>query len=195
MFGLEKSVATAIGAGLLALALIGAIIGLINYGQKLGKMEAENTRLEKEIEEATAWKEDSLLKDEQQRLALASLALSELAAKTNYNALLAEPPQVITRWRETITEVPVAVPLGNCDRAATNAWDVLKGAGLIGEPTWEDTFYSPPSVQDALDAVQLERSLQPPSLNLYLSPFPNHQWNENVGTYQLSQSPPYLVNR
>jgi len=194
MFGLEKSVATAIGVGLLVLALIGAIIGLIKYGQKLGKLEAENSRLSGEVEEANVWKADTLEKQAEQRKALADLAKSERDAWVEYETLRAAPPLTITRWRDVVTEAPAAVPLGDCDRAATNAWDVLKEAGLIGQRTWEDTSYSPPSVQDVLDAVALEQSLTGPTLNLYLSPFQNRRWNESAGTYLLSTRPPSLVN-
>lgn len=194
MFGLETATLKLIGAGVLVLALIGAIIGLINYGQKLGKLEAENTRLTGEVEEANAWKADTLEKQAEQRKALADLAASERAAWESYDAALAAPPETITRWRETIREVPVAVPLGDCDRAATNAWDVLKEAGLIGQRTWDDSSYSPPSVRGVLDAVALEQSLTGPTLNLYLSPFQNRRWNESAGTYLLSTRPPSLVN-
>ena len=194
MFGLEKSVAVAIGAGLLVIALIGAIIGLINYGQKLGKMEAENTRLSGEIEEANVWKTDQLAKQKEQRASLKALADSERAAWESYEVALARPPQIITRWRDAAAAAPTAIPLGDCDKAATNAWDVLKDAGLIGERTWEDTSWSPPSARDVLDAVALEQSLTGPTLNLYLSPSPSHRWNESAGMYLLSTRPPYLVD-
>jgi hypothetical protein len=195
MFGLEKSVVTAIGAGLLALALIGAIIGLIKYGQKLGKMEAENTRLEQEVDEANAWKADLLTRLEGVDTSMAATASAIENADARYAELVMRPPHIVTSWREVAADVPDTIPLGNCDRAATNAWDVLKEAGLIGAPTWEDTFYSPPSVQDVLDAVALEQSLMAPSFNLYLSSYPNHPPNVYAGTYQLSTRPLSLENR
>jgi hypothetical protein len=197
MFGLEKSVVTAIGAGLLVLALIGAIIGLINYGQKLGELKAENQRLTGEIEDANAWKDDMLEKNALSKQSLEDLQAAADAAEIARLDALARPPETIVRWRETITEVPVAVPLGDCDRAATNAWDVLKEAGLIRENTWENSSIypsSPPSVDAWLDAARLEQDLTGPSLNLYLSAYPNHLWNESVGTYHLSTRPLSLVD-
>lgn len=193
MFGLEKTAVMAIGAGLLILALIGAIIGLINYGQKLGKMEAENTRLENEIQEASDWKDEQVRKFQEQAVAFAALEVSESAARNKYLALLAEPPQIVTRWREVPVEVPVAIPLGDCDKAATNAWDILRDAGIIGDPTWEDTFYSPPS--SAWDVLAQEQSLTGPNLYLSLSPSPSPLWNESVGTYHLSTQQPFHVSR
>lgn len=198
MFGLEKVTAQVVGAGLLILALIGAIIGLINYGQKLGKLEVENQRLTEEIEDANLWKADMLEKNALSKQSLEDLQTTAERAEATRLAALAQPPEIVTRWRETIREVPVAVPLGDCDRAATNAWDVLKEAGLIKETSWENSSTYPssrPSVDAWLDAARLEQDLTGPSLNLYLSPSLSHQWNESVGTYHLSTLPPSLVNR
>ena len=184
-----------IAGGVIVALVLGLSIMLINYGEKLGKCKAENVRLEGEVKEAIAWKEDALKKMTAKDEAIGRWAITADSFEMRYMALAAEPPQIITRWREIATEVPIAVPLGDCDRAATNAWDVLMQAGVTGGTTWDDSSYSPPSLQDVLDAVQLERNTQPPSLNLYLSPSPYRQWNESVGTYQLSNSQIYSWNR
>ena len=167
MFGLEKTAAIAIGVGVLVLALIGAIIGLINYGQKLGELKAENTRLGGEVLECSEWKDDAVLKLEMNRLAIETWRETTRKANEKYLEAIGRPPIEVTRWRTIAAEAPAAIPLGDCDVAATNAWDVLMNAGVTGAGTWHDSSYPSPSpLSWREDVARLDRLLTPPSLNL-----------------------------
>lgn len=136
MFGLEKSAAMAIGAGVLILALIGAILGLINYGQKLGKLEAEKTRLAGELVKASDWKDRQLKIMAAKDAAVVTWETKAAAFEREYLHILNNrpEPEVITRWRNIATDVPALIPLGDCDIAAVEAWNVLNRAGMAGVP-------------------------------------------------------------
>jgi hypothetical protein len=129
MFGLEKLTAKMIGAGVLILALIGAVMGLINYGQKLGVAQMENIRLEGELAKET----NNVL---QLKIALEESYDSvdrwrEATAEhvRRYDALLNAAPRVV--YRDVAATVPAAVPTGDCDIAALGAWSVLRTAGVV----------------------------------------------------------------
>jgi len=197
MFGLETTTLKLIGAGLLILALIGAIMGLINYGQKLGKLEAENKVLEEQVVKANQWRDGVIEKLERFTESMDANTSAVNEAWASYDELVMRPPQIVTSWREVAAEAPETIVLGDCDSAATNAWDVLKGAGLIGEKTWEDTSYGsplPPHFSQELAKVRRLNS-QDQTLNLYLSPYPNRPLYDSVGTYQLSPNPLYHARR
>lgn len=187
----------AIGAGALVLAIILAAIGLVNYGQKLGKAQAEIERLEGEVKEATAWKDDVLGRLSSLDSSIESNTLAVDGAFAGYQEALLQPPHIVTSWREVAADVPTTIQLGDCDRAATNAWDVLKASGLIGEKTWHDSSYplSPPDWHSRLELARLRRDSQALNFNLYLSSYPSPHLSGSVGTYQLSTSPLSLVNQ
>lgn len=181
-----------VGVGVLVLTILGAMIGLIRYGQALGECKANNEALELELLGLTTWQKSAIETMRTQGESIATWMETSNDFEAEYLAAIAVPPERVIRWRERIREVPVAVPLGDCDRAATNAWDVLLEAGLIGERTWEDTSrWQPPSPSFYRDAARLRRELQPQPLSLYLSPSLSHRPNEFVGTYQLSPSQIY----
>jgi hypothetical protein len=191
MFGLEKTAVMAIGAGLLILALIGAIIGLINYGQKLGKAEAEVARLTAEVNEGNLWKEEALIKMKVKDDFIKTWRKIAKDMEADYNEAISRPPTEVTRWRHIAAEAPAAIPLGDCDVAATNAWDVLMRAGVIGAGTWNDSSYpSPSSLPWQEDVARLDRLLAAPSFNLYLLSSQPHHPNVSAGTYQISPYPP-----
>ena len=93
MFGLEKTAIYAIGAGVLALALIGAAFGLINYGQKLERCKAKNVRLDAEIVEASAWKDRQLHILAEKDAATARWQLAASNFEIAYNAALLDRPE------------------------------------------------------------------------------------------------------
>lgn len=195
MFGLEKTAIYAIGAGVLALALMGSIIWLINYGQKLGELQVENTRLEGEIEKASDWAEIQLAIMTAKDLALEDWQTTASNFEIAFNAALLDrpEPEIITRWRDLATTVPVAVPLGNCDTAAVEAWKILNTAGITGGSFWDS---EPIDSSDSSSGLPLQewqqrylrfkqdvRAQIQPSTHLmllspvYTSPYPQQSWN------------------
>ncbi len=195
MFGLEKTAIYAIGAGVLALALMGSTIWLINYGQKLGKLQVENTRLETEIEKASDWKDKQLTIMTAKDLAVEEWQTTASNFKIAFNAALLDrpEPEIIIRYRDLATTVPTAIPLGNCDRAAVEAWKILNEAGITGGSFWdaELTDSSEPSYGSPLPEWERRylrfkqdvRAQIPPSTHLmllspvYTSPYPQQSWN------------------
>ena len=147
MFGLEKTAIYAIGAGVLALAVVGAAIGLINYGQRLERCKTKTTQLKEEIAEASAWKDRQLhiLAEKDAATARWELAASNFEIAFNAALLDRPEPEIITRWRDLAATVPAAVPLGNCDLAAVEAWKILNEAGITGGSFWDSTEDSPDS--------------------------------------------------
>ena len=133
MFGLEKLTAQMVGAGLLILALIGAIIGLINYGQKLGKEQAENKRLRAELVEADEWKEDAIAAMTLEGKSIEEWKTAADGFQDAYLIELGRAPDTHIVYREIAATVPEHIALGDSHRAAVDAWDVLQGAGLTGE--------------------------------------------------------------
>lgn len=196
MFGLEKLTAKAIGVGVLAVVLILCVIGLINYGTKLGRAQVEIERLEGEVKEANAWKAEVLTRLDNVGASIDANVTVTNDAFTRYEELILLPPHTVTSWREVAADVPTTVRLGDCDAAAVDAWDVLKAAGLIGENTWEDTSYvSPLRPGFYQDAARLDRLLTPPTFELYLSTSVSHPLRGSVGMYHLSPSPTFPVMR
>ena len=133
MFGFEKLTAQMVGAGLLILALIGAIIGLINYGQKLGKAQVEVKRLKVELVKADEWKEKTLVFMKKQAEDIGKWQAVADAFEESYLIELGRAPDTHIVYREIAATVPEHIALGDSHRAAVDAWDVLEGAGLTGE--------------------------------------------------------------
>ncbi len=141
IFGLEKTAATAIGALVLILAILGCIMGLINYGQKLERVKQKNIELKAELLEASAWKDKQLKIMTAKDAAELEWKAKATKFEVEYNYLIANPPEaeVITRWRDIASTVPDVVPLGDCDKAAVEAWKVLHEAEIVGRTSWNST--------------------------------------------------------
>lgn len=115
-----------IGVGVLALALIGSIIWLIQYAEDNAKKDLEIARLEKELVRIEKSRETAIghcydtVRDWIKKSSEWQMA---------YTRELAKAPRTEVIYRDVAATVPQVVPLGDCDRAATNAYDLLIAIG------------------------------------------------------------------
>lgn len=126
-----------VGVGALVLAIIVAAMGLINYGQKVGRLEAKNTKLKAEkadliveVEEATAWKDKTLKIMAARDVSIQKWQRTASAFEISYQEALLRQPEII--YRTMAARVPDVIPVGNCDVAAVASWHLLREAGLVG---------------------------------------------------------------
>lgn len=118
-----------LAGGIVLLLIVSAVFGVMKYGEKVGKQDAEITRLKGELAKEKATSDD--LAEALREKALAEKKWIEAATKWEiaYNKIMLQPPRVI--YRNLATTTPTAIQVGDCDRAATNAWDVLVAAELV----------------------------------------------------------------
>ena len=117
--------------GVILLVMAGAIY-LMNYGQKLERALGEVERLEGELEKANGNTETCLTSlDETEK---AELRWQDAAAnfEIEYRREMERRSQPRIIYREAAATVPIVVPVGDCDRAAVAAWDVLRAASVVG---------------------------------------------------------------
>ena len=121
-----------VGAGALALAVIGASLFLINYGQKLERALVEVERLEVELLKANENTDTCVRASEAAHTAELKWQTTAQNFELAYRRELERAPQPRIVYRQVAATVPLAVPTGNCDLAAVGAWRVLEAAQIVG---------------------------------------------------------------
>lgn len=129
-------IARLVGAGVFVLIILGGALYFTHLGAKLEKQELllKNQARDLEIRAENARKLTEALAAQDE----ATAAAREAAAIANglYEEVLNRPRPVRVVPRDRIVEV---VRGGDCDRAATDAWDLLKEKGVI---QWNDASNS-----------------------------------------------------
>ena len=121
----------AIGVGVLALVVIGAAIGLINYGQKLERALNEVERLEGELSQAN--KNTDVCLDTLHEAYATSLEWQTTAQdfQIKYSLAMDNIPETRIIYRNVAATVPTTIPTGNCDLAALGAYRLLETNMII----------------------------------------------------------------
>lgn len=131
-----KLIAELIGAAVFVLAILGGALYFTHLGSKLEKQELllKNQARDLEIRAQNEEKLSEALEAQDE----ATAAAREAAATANalYEEVLNRPRPVRIVPRDQIVEV---VRPGDCDRAAVDAWDLLKEKGVI---QWNDASNS-----------------------------------------------------
>lgn len=140
-----------------AIVLAVCAIWLVNIGQEFSELKTANAQCQKSLVNASENARDLEAALESQTAASEDLAATAREAQALYEELLARPTRIVRIPGETIIE---RVPLGNCDRAATSAWDVLNDGGFISPPevSWNDSS----SRLDSWLATYHSRLAEPP---------------------------------
>lgn len=105
---------------------------LINYGQKLERALVEVERLEGELEKANTNTETCLGSVDDAHKAELRWQTAANNFEINYRRELERRSMPRIIYREAAAVVPIVVPVGDCDRAAVAAWDVLRDASVVG---------------------------------------------------------------